>query len=239
MIQRKSLSYPRLIWRLGLVWLVAPLVFGLLFTYGALTTLSDYRALQRDGVLGETEVIAREVARQRSSDGDVQLTYYLTHRFRPEGYTQTITTRQRVDRGVYQSVAEGDLMPITYVWNQPERNSLDPKRDMFGVVFFGLVGAVGLLVAFGGAVWGWGRLASARRALLHGEVREARVSDIRKLRHTVNKSARYRVTWQDATGQAGQSLNASPDLALAHGVGDVIVVYVDPVSGRSWWQKQL
>lgn len=239
MMHRKSLSYPRLIWRLGLVWLAAPLIFGVLFTLGAVTTLSDYRALQRDGVVGETEVIAREVARRRDSDGDVQLTYFLTHRFRPEGYTQTITTRQRVDRGMYLAAAEGDFLPITYVWNQPERNTLDPKRDMFGVVFFGLAGAVGLLVAFGGAVWGWGRLASARRALLHGEVREARVSEIRKLRHTVNKSARYRLIWQDATGQTGQSLTAAPDLALAHNVGDVIVVYVDPASGRGWWQKQL
>ncbi|MCC1480773.1 hypothetical protein J1C52_03865 [Roseibaca sp. Y0-43] len=238
-MQRKPLSYPRLIWRLGLVWLLAPLVFGLLFTHGALTTLAEYRALQRDGVQGETQVIAKEVVRQQDSDGDAQLSYYLTHRFRPEGYTQTITTRQRVDRGVYLGVAEGDFLPVTYVWNQPERNTLDPKRDMFGVVFFGLAGAIGLLMALGGAVWGWGRMASARRALLHGEVREARVSDIRKLRHTVNKAARYRVIWQDAAGESGHSLPASPNLALGLAPGDVIVVYIDPLSGRGWWQKQL
>jgi len=239
MIQRKSVSYPRLIWRLGLVWLLAPLIFGMLFTVGALTTLADYRALQRDGIVGETEVIAREVVERRNSDGDLQQTYYLTHRFRPEGYSQTITTRQRVDRRVYQGVTQGDFLPVTYVWNQPERNTLDPKRDMFGVVFFGLAGATGLIVASGGAIWAWGRLTSARRALLDGEVREARVTGIRKMPHTVNKIARYRLSWQDAAGETGHSLTAPPALALAYNMGDVIVVYIDPVSGRGWWQQQL
>ena len=51
MIERKPLSYPRLIWRLGLGWLALPLVFGVVFVAIALSSLAAYRALQRDGVL--------------------------------------------------------------------------------------------------------------------------------------------------------------------------------------------
>ncbi|SUZ30849.1 hypothetical protein ROE7235_00578 [Roseibaca ekhonensis] len=239
MMDRKPLSYPRLFWRLGLVWLAVPLVLGLAFTVVAWVSWTDYRALQRDGVVGETEVIAREIVRRRDSDGDQTLTYYLTHSFRPEGYSDVITTRQSVGRGVYLATQEGDYLPVTYIWNQPERNTLDPKHDMLGVVFFGLAGGVLDLVALGGLVWGWGRVGSARRALLHGEVREARVTQIRKLPLRVNGRARYRVAWQDATGLAGKSLISRPDLALAHTVGDVIVIYVDPRGGRGWWQKQI
>ena len=239
MIERKPLSYPRLIWRLGLGWLALPLVFGVVFVAVALSSLAAYRALQRDGVLGQTEVIARNISRSRNSDGDETLTYYLTHSFRPEGYSDSVTTRQSVGRGLYMGTEVGSFLPVTYIWNQPERNTLDPKRDMFGVVFFGLAGAVALLVALGGTAWGWGRVASARRALLHGDVREARVTDIRKLPLRVNGRARYRITWQDAVGTTGKSLIARPDLALAQNVGDVIVIYVDLRTGRGWWQKQI
>jgi len=228
-----------MIWRLGLSWVVVPLLLGVALVGFALSLLADYRELLRDGVQGETVVIARDVVQSRNSDGDRELTYYLSHQFRPEGYSGDVTAREAVSPALYKATEIGDLLPVTYIWNDPERNTLDPKRDVAGVVFFGLAGGIALLVALGGIIWGWGRVASARRALLLGEVREARITGIRLYALSGKKKPRFVVSWTDAAGVNGKSLLASAGLAQAHAPGDVIVVYVDPDNGRGWWQKQI
>lgn len=110
---------------------------------------------------------------------------------------------------------------------------------MTWVVFYGLVGGMGMLFAVFDGTWGWARLSSVRRALLHGELREARITEVRELPLRVNRIARYHLSWVDAAGQRGQSLTAPPDLAKRFRVKSRITVYVDPTTERSWWRFQL
>ena len=121
----------------------------------------------------------------------------------------------------------------------PSETRLTPNATWPAWCFFGLAGGIALLVALGGIIWGWGRVASARRALLLGEVREARITGIRPYALSGKKKPRFVVSWTDAAGVNGKSLLASAGLAQAHAPGDVIVVYVDPDNGRGWWQKQI
>jgi len=158
------MAYARIIWRLRLAWLAIPLVVGLVFCGVAWSIWTTQSALNRDGIVGESVVIARDLSRQRDSEGNESVTYYITHQYHPETRAEPITQRVSVSRALYERVRQGDALPVTYVWHQPDIATLEPGRHLFGVLLFGIVGAVALAVACIGIALGWPRVRAARRS---------------------------------------------------------------------------
>ena len=152
-------------------------------------------------------MIARNISRSRNSDGDETLTYYLTHSFRPEGYSDSVTHAAiGRARAIYGHGGREFFLPVTYNLEPAGAKHARPEtRHVRGGVFFRALQALWRcwwrLVARHGAGGAW-PLPGA--ALLHGDVREARVTDIRKLPLRVNGRARYRVTWQRRCRNHGQ-----------------------------------
>ena len=176
--------------------------------------LADYRELLRDGVQGETVVIARDVVQSRNSDGDRELTYYLSHQFRPEGYSGDVTAREAVSPALYKATEIGDLLPVTYIWNDPERNTLDPKRDVAGVVFFRVGGGYRAACGPWGHYMGLGArcVCPGARCCWAKCARRASQASVH-MRCQERKSRVFVVSWTDAAGVNGKSLLASAGLA--------------------------
>ena len=104
---------------------------------------------------------------------------------------------------------------------------------------FGVVGAIAGAVGIGLAGWMGLRKLSILRALRHGEVREARVTAVTEAKARINNKPQYVLEWVDAAGAAGRSMMTRDTKLAPYPPGSVIVVYVDPVTGRGWWDQQL
>lgn len=238
-MERKQIGLWRLARRLGLFWALFPLAFALVFGGVAISMGAQAALLAREGVIGEAEVLARQIERRRDSDGRETVSYYLTYTYLPEGRAEPIEKRQGVSRTLYDQVREGQIIPVTYAWTRPERATLDPAHDRFGVILFGSIGGIGMLVSLGLGGWMLSRKMSVLRALRHGEVREARVTGLRRSNVAKNKVPQYMLDWVDAAGQTGTSMMDSQTRLQAHPIGSVIVVYIDPKTGRGWWEAQV
>ncbi|MDD7971713.1 DUF3592 domain-containing protein [Roseinatronobacter alkalisoli] len=238
-MQRKPVSYWHLIKRLRLYWLGFPLVFALGFGGIALSIGAQVALLAREGVSGDALVIARQIERRRDSDGKETVSYYLRYRYNAEGRAEPIEKRQSVSRRLYDRAREGQSIPVTYAWTQPERASVDLRHDRIGLIIFGTIGAIASVVTLGLGWWMLGRKLSIIRALRHGEIREARVTALERTNTEINKQQQYRLEWRDATGAEGRSMMASHNKLAAYPVGDVIIVYIDPKTGTGWWDVQV
>ncbi|MCC5955246.1 MAG: DUF3592 domain-containing protein [Natronohydrobacter sp.] len=238
-MERKPFSFWRVARRLGLFWLGLPLIFALGFGGVAISMSAQMILLARDGVTGEAEVLARQVERRRDSEGKETVTYYLRYSYLPEGRHEAIVKRQSVSRRLHDQVREGQFIPVTYAWTQPERATVDARHDRFGLILFGVVGGIGTLVALGLGGWMLSRKLSVLRALRRGEVREARVTGLRRSNVQKNKVQQYVIDWVDATGSTGSSMMDAQETLLRHPIGSVIVVYIDPKTGRGWWEAQI
>lgn len=238
-MERKRIGLWRLARRLGLFWALFPLAFALTFGWVAISMGAQMALLAREGVIGEAEVLTRQIERRRDSDGRETLTYYLSYTYLPEGRAEPIEKRQGVSRRLYEQVREGQIIPVTYAWTQPERATLDARHDRFGVILFGSIGGIGMLVSLGLGGWMVSRKLSVLRALRHGEVREARVTGMRRTAVQKNRQPQYVIDWEDAAGSTGTSMMAGQSKLLDHPIGSVIVVYIDPKTGRGWWEAQI
>ncbi|MCC5964670.1 MAG: DUF3592 domain-containing protein [Natronohydrobacter sp.] len=238
-MERKPFSFWRIARRLGLFWLAFPLIFALGFGGVAISMSAQMILLARDGVTGEAEVLARQIERRRDSEGRETVTYYLQYRYLPEGHHQPITKRQSISRRLYEQVQQGQIIPVTYAWTQPDRATVDPRHDRFGMILFGVVGGIGAVIALGLGGWMLSRKLSVLRALRRGEVREARVTGLRRSNVQKNKVQQYVIDWEDAKGSTGSSMMDAQETLLRHPIGSVIVVYIDPKTGRGWWEAQI
>jgi hypothetical protein len=183
-------------------------------------------------------VLSKRVERESSRDGD-RITYFLRYAYQPEGGLEPLSRETTVTDTLYRSVEVGSPIPVFYAWSAPDQSSLDPRGDRIGAWLFLTFGTVAFLVSSGLLVWMVGRKMSIIRALRHGEVREARVTGIRATNISKGKATQYVLDWVDAAGVAGSSMMASYQTFATYSVGSVIVVYVDPKTGRGWWDKQV
>ncbi len=238
-MQRKPVSYWRLFRQLGLYWALFPLFFALVFGTVGISMAREAALLAREGVVTEALVLEKQIERRRSSDGNDSTSYFLRYTYRPEERAEPVTRRQGVSRTFHDRVQVGDQIPVTYAWSRPERASVDVAHDRLGAWIFGGFGTLAALVALGLGTWMIGRKLSILRALRHGEVRQARVSEIRATNVQKNKRTQYVLHWTDAKGNEGKSMMADFSRLAAHPAGSVIVVYVDPKTGRGWWEEQI
>ncbi|MFN7003551.1 MAG: DUF3592 domain-containing protein [Roseinatronobacter sp.] len=238
-MERKPFSFWRVARRLGLLWALVPMLFALIFSGVAISMGAQLAMLERDGIVGEAEILARHIERQRDSNGRESVTYHLRYRYFPVGHAEPLEKRQSVSRSFYEQVEIGQIIPVTYVWTQPERASVDMRNDRVGTTIFGAIGGIGMLVSLGLGGWMIARKMSILRALRRGEVREARVTGLRRSNVAKNKVPQYVLDWVDAAGQTGSSMMDSQTRLQAHPIGSVIVVYIDPKTGRGWWEAQV
>ncbi|MCC5985862.1 MAG: hypothetical protein JJU42_16015 [Rhodobacteraceae bacterium] len=235
-MQRKQVSYPRLLWRLGALWVLFPLIFAVSFGGIGLYMLQQARLLDRYGIEGTAVIEDKYTRTGRDSDGRTTVTYYLSFTFRPEGGAP-LSASESVQRGFYNQVREGDEIPIRYVAHRPELNEIEPGSSKLLGWVFGGIGLVAAVVSVGLAGWMWRRKLSVLRAARNGEVRQARVTGTRRTNVQKNNRQMYVLQWIDATGQDGESRMFPHDALSAYPAGSVIVVYVDPKTGRGWWEK--
>lgn len=86
-------------------------------------------------------------------------------------------------------------------------------------------------------LWRGPMAASMWRAASRGEVRQAKVTGWRETAMSSNSIRLRCVTWRDAAGATGESRPALPDRLPQ--AGQKIIVYVDPLDGRGWWEEDL
>lgn len=240
--QRKSVSVPRMIWRMGGLWVLFPLVFAVTFGGIGIHALHEARLVDRYGVEGFAVITDRETRTRRDSEGRTQTSYHLSYRFEMEGRASGDIWQegsQSVSQRFYNRHRVGDRVPVVYVPHDPRRSQVEPGRDLILGAVFGGVGAMSLLLTLGLGWWMWQRKLSAIRALQHGEMRQARVTGHSMTSLRVNDQPRYAVDWIDATGARGRTGPLSPKrLALAP-IGSTIVIYVDPETDRGWWEEEV
>ena len=220
-------------------WALAfPLVFALGFGAAALWAVGEVRLLDRYGIEGRAEVTAKFIREGRDSDGRRTVTYYVAYVFTTEA-GRTVEADRSVGRGFFDRVMTGDLIWVRYVAHDPDRHEIEPGITRLLVLVFGIVSAGGWLAAGAGLWWLWRRLAPALRAVRDGEVREARVIAQTASGIRVFGQELLRLNWRDARGTQGQSGALRPARLRGWPVGSVVVVYVDPVTGQSFWEEDM
>lgn len=239
-MQRKPVKLWFLIRRFRLYWLLVPLLFTVVFGGIGVRDMLIEMALTRDGVTVTGEVTAKQIRRSRSSQQKTEtITYWVAYQFRPEGLSEMLTRDRPVSESLYHALEVGGPVAVLYVWSNPDRSTIDRAHDKTGAIVFVMMGGVAAVLTFGLGWWLLGRKLSVIRALLRGEVRQARVTGLRSLNMAINRQDQFRLQWVDAAGDAGESMMAPLSKFAAYPPGSVIVVYVDPRSGRGWWDVQL
>ncbi len=235
-MQRKEISYPRLLWRMGALWALFPVVFAVAFGTIGVLSVQKARLLDRHGVDGIATIDDKFTRTTRDSEGRNRTTHYLAYTFTPEGRAP-ISDRDSVGRSFYTQVRVGDDVPIRYVPHRPEVHEIDPGATaLMGWVFGAIgLGAAGASVGVGG--WMWRRKQSVLRAARHGEVRQARVTGLRRTNVQKNKRPMHVLQWVDASGDHGESRMGPQEGFAPYPEGSVIVVYVDPQTGQGWWEE--
>jgi hypothetical protein len=239
-MQRKPVKLWFLIRRFRLYWLLVPLLFTVVFGGIGVRDMLIEMALTRDGVTVTGEVTAKQIRRSRSSQQKTEtITYWVAYQFRPEGLSEMLTRDRPVSESLYHALEVGGPVAVLYVWSNPDRSTIDRAHDKTGAIVFVVMGGVAAVLTLGLGWWLLGRKLSVIRALLRGEVRQARVTGLRSLNMAINRQDQFRLQWVDAAGDAGESMMAPLSKFAAYPPGSVIVVYVDPRSGRGWWDVQL
>jgi hypothetical protein len=237
-MERKPVRYIHLIRRLGLLWIVPPLAFAAIFGGIGVMELNKSLLLAREGVQVDGVVVAKWVDIVERDKG-VERTHRIRYEYTPAERGTVITRTENVSEKRYRRESVGTPIVVHYAWSQPDKATLDPRRDRFGAVIFSFFAVIAGAVGLGLAIWMIGRKMSAIRALRHGEVREARVTGHHQTSTQVNKVWQFQMEWVDAAGTKGRSLMAPMSKLAAYPVGSVIVVYVDPKTGRGWWDVQV
>lgn len=113
-------------------------------------------------------------------------------------------------------------------------HEIEPGSRRFLSLVFGLFGALFGAVSLGLGLWLARRKGSLIRAVRDGEVREALVIHHEPSSITVNNRRLMLAVWRDALGETGKTSAARDETLPA--IGSTIVVYVDPRTGRGWWE---
>jgi len=233
-IQRKQVSWKRLFLRHHLWIPMIPLLIGAVFSAIGWVVIAQANRLDRDGLDAVAIVTARDIRTERDRDGNNRTRYLLSYEFSP-GSGERVVARASVARETYNQAQVGQTMAVRYLPEDPGTNRLAAEGSGRGTAL--IFGLIGLVTLGAGLVVAWFMLrhkASLLRAARRGEVREARVTQHSPTNTQVNGRTMYRFHWVDAMGTPGQS--AMTDYADLPALDSVVRVYVDPRSGRGWWE---
>lgn len=195
--------------------------------------LRDAMRLASDGIGTTATVVDHATHTSRTSNGNRRTSYSVTLRFADQAGTLR-TTRLSVSSETYQRLGIGSQTPVRYVASDPSIAEVEPGANrrngliMSGVGGVSALGALVLLMLFL-------RSASAqRRAVSRGERRQARIV----AHHRVGKARANKVT-AEWTDDRISGRTRTMKMGEAPGIGTVITICVDPVSGKGWWVEDL
>lgn len=199
---------------------------------GALTA----ERLDREGADATAEVTGVRHTQSRDSDGDIDHDYEVTYRFVVNG--QTFEKQVDVAHGFYINVRDGDLLPVRYWINDPTLSEIEPGSAAFQALFGQIATGVFGLVALVLARLGWRRARAAAWMNRHGVARQVTVKALVDTSVKVNKTPRFRATWQESDGREGSTWMARLDRLPT--VGSQITILTDPEGRRaSIWEGDL
>lgn len=235
-MERRQVSTLGLLWRHQLWVPLIPAVVAVVLLSVAAARFATADLLERHGITVRGQVIEQQIIRRRTQDGANSADHYLIYSFR------TLAGEEGRGRGAvsvsrFNSSPIGTPLDVTYAEVDPTVSTLDPGAPRLSALAFALGGAV---AGIGAGVLGWvmwRQKRSALRAARRGEVRQARVRALSPGSLRVRGEQYYQMDWIDAAGQSGQSRNHP--LARLPERDAVIVVYVDPETGRGWWENDL
>ena len=231
-MERKRVSVWRVIGRHYLWIPLLPALFALIMGGVGLALWSEARVMARDGVEAVGQVTDRRIRTTSDRDGNRSTSYVVSYTFRPSS-DQTVEASQAVSRALYDRLAAGDSVTVRYLPHDPGRSQLEAGGVLLPLILIAVA-----LIAAAATLWLAQRMMGTKLAILRaarrGEVREARVTGTEATNVQVNGRTQYRLTWQDAAGQTGTSAMRDP-IALPK-AGTVVRVYVDPRTGRGFWE---
>lgn len=195
--------------------------------------------LETEGVTGEATVVRKERRVSRDSDGNETVRLYVSYRFTPAAGA-TISKRLRVGSRFYNSVREGQRIPVRYVPDRPSVHEIDiggTRRDAENML---MMGGAALAGAGGLAVWIAKSWMPLFRAIFRGSERPARVvGHIQKPSRRKETGGRYgKIVWRDETGVEGTSGYVPMLDVVSHPVGSRIMLIVDPTTGQCYWDEE-
>ena len=206
------------------------LIMGGLTAAFSLYELREASLLASEGVDTTGVVVDRSTSVTRRSNGSTSRNYHLVIRFTgPDG--TPVEVNRSVSAGLYEANRTGSTLPIRYARSHPTTVELTLGQTArtgkivgFIALGFGIAALIALLVLMRGA-------GAQRRAAQEGERRLATVTDHKRIGKA--KSNRWTFGWDlgSTRGRSGQV----PNEALPE-IGTQVAVYVDPRSGRGWWQ---
>lgn len=235
-MERRRVSVRRLFTR-HFIWVpLLPLTVAAGLALFSTHELRKAARLDLHGAEAIARVIDRDIRTRRDSEGRTTTEYRVEYHFQP-ATGEPVTTRRTVSRATYNALAPGSELPVRYIAHDPQVNEIEPGQSRRTGRFLGLIALPFALVGLVAAVWIGRRKLTLLRAAWSGEVRQARVEDVEVTNVQVNGRTQYRLRWRDAAGAEGRSgMHDHNDLPPQ---GSVIVVYVDPRSGRGWWEEDI
>lgn len=233
MLQRKQVSFWRVFVRHHLWVPLIPLLVAVVTGVIGLGLWNSASQMARDGVEAVAQVTDRRIRTTTDSDGNRTTRYSVSYTFRPSS-DQRVEAEDTVSRAYYDRVEVGGQVSVRFLPSDPARSQLEPAGVVAPVALLTVaVVAAGIMVVL--AWFFWGNKLSILRAARSGEVREARVTGSETTNVQVNGRTQYRATWMDAAGQTGRS--AMMDYQALPKTGEVLRIYIDPRSGRGWWEN--
>lgn len=232
-MDRPYLSWRAYVSRLSF-WFATILFLAALFL-AAMGAIDIRHAVQlsRDGIDTRGTVVDHHITTARRRNGSQQRNHYIVVRFAREN-GETVDTVRGVSEAEYDTLAIGSTQAIRYSASSPEINELEPgaTRRHAMVLLAGMLvtGMFGLWAA----IATWRSLAAQRRAAQTGERRMARV--VAHHGQGRRSSKAFVAEWLDSAGLTGRTPSAHESKLPA--IGEEIPVYVDPRSGRGFWQGE-
>lgn len=197
----------------------------------AVAAVQGYAAqrLAREGVQATATVTDRQITERRRTNGTRFETYAVTLAFTTAEGTPT-EARSQVDRARYETLTLGTPLALTYAASDPALIELEPGATARRAAAIGALALLPLVMALVCGIWGLRENAAMARAARMGEARVGRVSGHKPVGR---RGQRARITWQ-AGELSGRSLSRRS--AQLPPVGRALNVYIDPRTGRGWWE---
>ncbi len=214
------------------------ILFGVVPIFTAISE-SEHRLAVRfeaEGVWGEARVTDKYRHETTDSDGDTVITHTVELLFRTATGTRMQVSRD-VSRSQYNRTEVGADIPLRYLPSEPDlfQLSADENESASSITrYFALLDGLVALVTF----WFPARKAvAAVRARRYGQRETAWVTGKRRTSTKVNDEYRYRLTWREASGREGESLNHKLRDLRDFAPDDEIIVYQG--IGRAWWEGDI
>ncbi len=235
-MERRKVSVVGLFTRHFLWVPLIPALSAAIFLTFSTIQLRTSSLLERHGITVSGEITRRDTRQSRNSNGQTTTYYYLTYTFRTEA-GEDRSRRESVSQSLYNQFQPGARVDVTYAETDASVATIAPGSGRFLGVALAVAGVGAVAVTLGLGQFMLRRKLSLLRAAWHGEMREAQVTAVNPGTLSVNGRLQYRMEWRDAAANTGQS--AHRDFSDLPEPGAVIVVYVDPVTGRGWWEEDL